>query len=70
LPVFHCFGLTGGAILPLLYGVRLFFYPSPLHYRIIPAVAREVKPSIMFGTDTFLAGYARTAKDTDLPACG
>jgi acyl-[acyl-carrier-protein]-phospholipid O-acyltransferase / long-chain-fatty-acid--[acyl-carrier-protein] ligase len=65
LPVFHCFGLTGGAILPLLFGVRLFLYPSPLHYRIIPAVAREVKPSIMFGTDTFLAGYARTAKDTD-----
>ena len=65
LPLFHCFGLTGGAILPLLYGVRLFLYPSPLHYRIIPAVAREVQPSIMFGTDTFLAGYARTAKDTD-----
>jgi len=65
LPVFHSFGLTGGAILPLLYGVRLFLYPSPLHYRIIPAVAREVRPSIMFGTDTFLAGYARTAKDTD-----
>ena len=49
LPVFHSFGLTGGAILPLLYGVRLFLYPSPLHYRIIPAVAREVRPSIMFG---------------------
>lgn len=65
LPVFHCFGLTGGAILPLFYGVRLFLYPSPLHYRIIPAVAREVRPSIMFGTDTFLAGYARAAKDTD-----
>ena len=65
LPVFHSFGLTGGAILPLLYGIRLFLYPSPLHYRIIPAVAREVKPSIMFGTDTFLAGYARAAKDTD-----
>ena len=65
LPVFHSFGLTGGAILPLLYGVKLFLYPSPLHYRIIPAVAREVRPSIMFGTDTFLAGYARTAGDTD-----
>ncbi|SOE08841.1 acyl-[acyl-carrier-protein]-phospholipid O-acyltransferase/long-chain-fatty-acid--[acyl-carrier-protein] ligase [Hoeflea halophila] len=65
LPVFHCFGLTGGAILPLFYGVRLFLYPSPLHYRNLPAVAREVRPSIMFGTDTFLAGYARTAKDTD-----
>ncbi len=65
LPVFHSFGLTGGTILPLLYGVRLFLYPSPLHYKLIPAVAAKVKPTIMFGTDTFLMGYARTAKDTD-----
>ncbi|MEO0542882.1 MAG: AMP-binding protein [Pseudomonadota bacterium] len=65
LPVFHSFGLTGGTILPLLYGVRLFLYPSPLHYKLIPAVAAKVKPTIMFGTDTFLNGYARTAKDTD-----
>ena len=65
LPVFHSFGLTGGTILPLLYGVRLFLYPSPLHYKLIPAAAAKVRPSIMFGTDTFLMGYARTAKDTD-----
>nr|WP_223385585.1 AMP-binding protein [Oricola cellulosilytica] len=65
LPVFHSFGLTGGTILPLLYGVRLFLYPSPLHYKLIPAAAAKVRPTIMFGTDTFLMGYARTAKDTD-----
>jgi acyl-[acyl-carrier-protein]-phospholipid O-acyltransferase/long-chain-fatty-acid--[acyl-carrier-protein] ligase len=65
LPVFHSFGLTGGTMLPLLYGVRLFLYPSPLHYKLIPAAAAKVRPSIMFGTDTFLMGYARTAKDTD-----
>ena len=65
LPVFHSFGLTGGTILPLLNGVKLFLYPSPLHYKLIPAVARKVKPTIMFGTDTFLRGYARTAKDDD-----
>ncbi|GAB4349672.1 MAG: AMP-binding protein [Oricola sp.] len=65
LPVFHSFGLTGGTVLPLLYGVRLFLYPSPLHYKLIPAAAAKVRPSIMFGTDTFLMGYARTAKDTD-----
>ncbi|HMQ58695.1 MAG TPA: AMP-binding protein, partial [Rhizobiaceae bacterium] len=65
LPVFHSFGLTGGAILPLLSGVRLFLYPSPLHYKIIPSVAAKVKPTIMFGTDTFLAGYARPARDKD-----
>ena len=65
LPVFHSFGLTGGTILPLLFGVKLFLYPSPLHYKIIPQVAAKVRPTIMFGTDTFLAGYARAAKDDD-----
>ncbi len=65
LPVFHSFGLTGGTILPLLFGVRLFLYPSPLHYKLIPQAAAKVRPSIMFGTDTFLSGYARTAKDSD-----
>jgi acyl-[acyl-carrier-protein]-phospholipid O-acyltransferase/long-chain-fatty-acid--[acyl-carrier-protein] ligase len=65
LPVFHSFGLTGGTILPLVTGVQLVLYPSPLHYKIIPEVARKVRPTIMFGTDTFLMGYARTAKDGD-----
>ena len=65
LPVFHSFGLTGGTILPLVNGVPLFLYPSPLHYKIIPEIARKWRPSIMFGTDTFLAAYARTAKDGD-----
>ncbi|MEX0346433.1 MAG: AMP-binding protein [Rhizobiaceae bacterium] len=65
LPVFHCFGLTGGTLLPLLTGLRLYLYPSPLHYKIIPKTAAKVRPTIMFGTDTFLAGYARTAGDND-----
>ncbi len=65
LPVFHSFGLTGGTLLPLLYGVPVYLYPSPLHYKIIPKAAAKVKPTILFGTDTFLTGYARTAKDGD-----
>ncbi len=65
LPVFHSFGLTGGTILPLVNGVFLFLYPSPLHYKIIPEIARKIRPTVMFGTDTFLAAYARTAKEGD-----
>jgi acyl-[acyl-carrier-protein]-phospholipid O-acyltransferase/long-chain-fatty-acid--[acyl-carrier-protein] ligase len=65
LPAFHAFGLTGGTILPLVMGVKLFLYPSPLHYKQIPEIARKVRPTVMFGTDTFLANYARAAKDDD-----
>ncbi|MGF7006080.1 AMP-binding protein [Aminobacter sp. BE322] len=65
LPAFHSFGLTGGTILPLLTGVRLLLYPSPLHYKLIPDIARKARPTIMFGTDTFLSAYARTAEDGD-----
>ena len=49
----------------LLPGVRFLLYPSPLHYKLIPEITAKARPTIMFGTDTFLAAYARTAKDDD-----
>jgi acyl-[acyl-carrier-protein]-phospholipid O-acyltransferase/long-chain-fatty-acid--[acyl-carrier-protein] ligase len=66
LPIFHCFGMTAGFILPMLTGMKAFQYPSPLHVKIIPTLIRESGAAVLLATDTFVNQYARASDPGDM----
>ncbi|WP_353948367.1 AMP-binding protein [Sporolactobacillus sp. Y61] len=61
LPLFHSFGMTVGSILPVVGNVKVFLYPSPLHYREIPKIVEKDKSTLFVATNTFFENYAKYA---------
>lgn len=66
LPTFHCFGLTVGALMPLLLGIKVVCHPTPLQPHEIVRRIRDTKATILLSTDTFISQYARAGEQGDL----
>ncbi|WP_417468208.1 AMP-binding protein [Maricaulis sp.] len=66
LPTFHCFGLTGGVLVPLGLGVPTICHPTPLQAKTIVKRIAETGSTILFATDTFINQYARAAANGEL----
>ncbi len=64
LPVFHSFGFTG-TLLPILNGIKINIFPSPLQYKVIPELIYNKGCTVFFATSTFLGNYAKFAHPHD-----
>lgn len=59
LPLFHSFGCTVTLWYPIIGGVNLVTYPSPLETKKLAELIEKYRVSLMIATPTFLRGYLR-----------
>ncbi len=66
LPLFHSFGATVTMWYPVIQGVTLVTYPSPLEIAKLAHLIEQYQISLLLSTPTFLRGYLRKAKPEQL----
>ncbi len=66
LPFFHSFGCTVTLWYPVIEGVRIVTYPSPLEAAKNAALIERYRATVMFATPTFLRAYLRKAERAQL----
>lgn len=66
LPLFHSFGFTVTLWYPILEGLGLVTYPTPMEVPKLAALVEKYKVSLLISTPTFLRGYLRKAKPEQL----
>lgn len=66
LPLFHSFGCTVTLWYPIIEGLTLVTYPSPLDTGKLAELIEKHRVSLILATPTFLRGYLRKAKPEQL----
>lgn len=66
LPLFHSFGCTVTMWYPVIEGINLVTYPTPLETPKLAELIEEKQVSLLVATPTFLRGYLRKAKREQL----
>ena len=66
LPLFHSFGSTVTMWYPMIEGVSVVTYPSPLDVPKLAELIEKHSVSLLLATPTFLRGYLRRAKKEQL----
>lgn len=59
LPLFHSFGCTVTLWFPIIYGLHLVTYPTPLEAKKLAQLIEKYRVTLMIATPTFLRGYLR-----------
>jgi acyl-[acyl-carrier-protein]-phospholipid O-acyltransferase/long-chain-fatty-acid--[acyl-carrier-protein] ligase len=57
--------LTVGALLPLLQGIPLLLFTSPLQVKVIPELIYDRNCTVLFGSSSFLSQWGRSASRFD-----
>ena len=66
LPLFHSFGCTVTLWYPVIEGINLVTYPSPLETKRLAELIHQQKVYLLLATPTFLRGYMRRIEPEQL----
>ncbi|MCL2029407.1 MAG: AMP-binding protein [Deltaproteobacteria bacterium] len=66
MPMFHSMGLTLCVLYPILHGMRLFNYLTPISAHLIPELIYDTRATLTVASDTFASAWGRNAEPYDL----
>jgi acyl-[acyl-carrier-protein]-phospholipid O-acyltransferase/long-chain-fatty-acid--[acyl-carrier-protein] ligase len=66
LPFFHSFGFTATIWFPLISGMGAVYHANPLDARMVGALVKQHRATLLMATPTFLNAYTRRCQAEDL----